>query len=229
MNNSMIKAVIFDMDNTLIDFMKIKTSSVEAAINAMIHAGLKMDKKKAEEILYELYDEHGIEDQHIFQRFLERVNNKIDYKILSAGIVAYRKLQSGLLDPYPATFPTLVKIKEMGLKLAILSDAPSIKGWIRLREMKIADFFDVVVTFDDTKETKPNPAPFKKVLSMLNLKPEECLMVGDSPKRDMEGAKKAGIKTVFASYGATKDKKYKDADYTIKSVSEVIPILEKLK
>ena len=43
----MIQAVIFDLDNTLLDFMRMKKQSCEAAISAMIDAGLDMKKEKA--------------------------------------------------------------------------------------------------------------------------------------------------------------------------------------
>ena len=51
----MIKAVIFDLDNTLIDFMKFKRISCEAAINAMIDAGLDVNKDIAMDNLFNLY------------------------------------------------------------------------------------------------------------------------------------------------------------------------------
>ena len=47
-----IKAVLFDVDNTLIDFMKMKRACCEAAIDAMIDAGLNMSKKDALKVLY---------------------------------------------------------------------------------------------------------------------------------------------------------------------------------
>jgi len=59
----MIKAILFDLDNTLIDFMKMKHECCKVAIDAMIKAGLKVEKKKALQILYKLYDEYGIEYQ----------------------------------------------------------------------------------------------------------------------------------------------------------------------
>ena len=77
-----IKAILFDMDNTLIDFMTMKRKCCEAAIDAMISAGLKMKRKKALRLLFELYDKYGIEYQQIFQKFLESTGGKIDYKIL---------------------------------------------------------------------------------------------------------------------------------------------------
>ena len=67
----MLKAILFDLDNTLIDFMHVKKSSVSAALTAMIAAGLRIDGDKATKVLYDLYDQYGIEHQEIFQKFLE--------------------------------------------------------------------------------------------------------------------------------------------------------------
>src|SRR3989339_464076 len=107
----MFKAIIFDLDNTLIDFMKMKRMSCEAAINAMIDAGLRVNKHKGMKLLFELYGEHGLEDPKIFQKFLKRVIGKVDYRILANGIVAYRKVRSGFLEPYPHTSYVLLKLK----------------------------------------------------------------------------------------------------------------------
>src|SRR3989338_6179735 len=140
----MIKAVLFDLDNTLIDFMKVKRSSIDAAINAMLAAGVRVEKKKAEKILYTLYRQYGIEHQQIFQKFLRAVLGRLDYKILAEGIVAYRKTQAGILQPYSDVVLMLKRLRQQRLKLAIVSDAPRMRAWLRLVEMKIHNFFDVV-------------------------------------------------------------------------------------
>ena len=57
----MIKAVIFDLDNTLIGFMKFKEVCCSEAIDAMIDAGLKLPRKKALDILYNIYYKEGLE------------------------------------------------------------------------------------------------------------------------------------------------------------------------
>ena len=72
----MIKAVIFDLDNTLIDFMTMKKLSCDAAINAMIGAGLNVKKDKAIKELFRLYDKYGLEEKTIFQKFLKKVAKK---------------------------------------------------------------------------------------------------------------------------------------------------------
>ena len=224
----MIKAVVFDLDNTLLDFMKIKKASVDAAVAAMISAGLKMSKEESNKVLEGLYDQYGIEYQEIFQKFLEKVDNKVDYRILSEGIVAYRKVQSGLLEPYPHVVPTLVKLRTKGLKLGILSDAPRLKGWIRLTEMKLAEFFDVVITYDDTGEHKPSKVPFLRMLKELDIDPSEAIMVGDSPKRDIVGAKNSGMATVFARYGCTKHIELSGADFDINGIEQIVDVIDKL-
>lgn len=222
----MIKAVLFDLDNTLIDFMKVKRSSVDAAINAMLAAGVRVKKGKAEKVLYALYKKHGIEHQQIFQKFLRAVLGKLDYKILAEGIVAYRKTQAGILQPYDDVVPTLKKLRQMQLKLAIVSDAPRMRAWLRLVEMGIQNYFDIVVCHEDTGHYKHTGLPFKKALRLLKLKPEECLMVGDWPERDMAGAKKLGIKSAFARYGASKKIKKSGADFEIDSIKQVVEIVK---
>jgi len=221
----MIKAVTFDLDNTLIDFVTMKKLSCDAAMTAMIGAGLNFDKKKGMEELFKLYDKYGWENKEIFQKFLRKFSKKIDYEILASGIVSYRRVRAGYLEPYPNVSEVLFELKKRGKKLAIVSDAPRLKCWIRLVSMKINHLFDVVVSFDDTKEYKPSEKPFKFAFEKLNVKPHEILMVGDNIERDIKGAKKLGMVTCFAKYGNPKVKG-KDADYEISNIKELLEIVE---
>ncbi len=221
----MIKAVIFDVDNTLIDFMKVKKIAVEEAVDAMIDAGLNIPKKKALEELYKVYFKVGLEDPKIFQKFLKKMTGKVDYQKLAYAIVAYRQARSGFLRPYPGTKRVLIKLKEMGLKLAVVSDAPKLKAWMRLVNMRIDDFFDVVVALEDTGRLKPSRLPFRAALRELKVKPSECLMIGDRPSRDIKGARQLGMKTCLAKYGFQGKTKVK-ADFVINDISELI---EKVK
>ena len=56
----MIKAVIFDLDNTLMDFMKMKSMSVDAAINGMIEAGLDIDFSDSKNKIYDIYEQKAL-------------------------------------------------------------------------------------------------------------------------------------------------------------------------
>ena len=84
----MIRAIVFDLDNTPVDFMSMKKLAVEAAIDAMIDAGLPLSREEAEREIFSIYDREGIEYQRVFDDLLETRLGHIDHKILAAGIVA---------------------------------------------------------------------------------------------------------------------------------------------
>jgi len=231
----MIKAIIFDLDNTLVDFMKMKDDAVNAAINAMLDAGLKMTFEEARRRIYEIYQKEGIEFQEVFDRFLTECCGTINPKFLAAGIVAYRRAREAALVLYPHVNLTLIELLKRGLKLAVLSDAPRKQAWLRLCYLNLHHLFEVVVTYEDTGKRKPEPEPFRKVLEILDSRPEEALMVGDWPERDMTGASKLGILTVYAKYGDVYDRfsqtvaaEPPKADFTVGDISELIDIVEKL-
>lgn len=226
----MIKAVLFDLDNTLLDFLKMKMKCSKAAISAMRKAGLKTKEDKALKILLKFYKKTRFEGKTVFQNLLKEAIGKVDYKILSAGIAAYRKIRTNVLNPYPNTVKTLKELKKRKLKLGIVTDAPRLKAWIRLSSANIARYFDFVITIGDFKKRKPSPSPFKMALRTLKLKPEEILFVGDSIRKDVAGAKKVGMKTVFAEYGDFEKikprNKYEKPDYVIKNIRNLIKILK---
>ena len=221
----MIRAVVFDLDNTLVDFMAMKRLSIEAAINAMIDAGLKLKREEIQQRIDTIYKERGIEFQNVFDELLYNEFQKVDYKILSAGVIAYRRAREAALVPYPHVYKTLMELVKMGLKLGVVSDAPAKEAWLRLTYLNLHHIFDHIVTFEDTGKRKPDSAPFKKILSSLHVHPSEALMVGDWAERDMVGAAKVGMKTVFARYGDTFETVESNADYEANDVSELIEIV----
>jgi putative hydrolase of the HAD superfamily len=223
----MIKAVVFDLDNTLVDFMKMKKRAIGEAIPAMVDAGLDIKPELADKIIDEIYQEKGIEYQRVFDEFLKRVINRVDYKILSAGIVAYRRAREAALIPYPRVYSTLMKLVKMGIKMGIVSDAPVKEAWLRLAFLNFHYLVDAVVTFNDTGERKPHPAPFMKILEILNIKPNEAIMVGDWAERDIVGASQIGMKTAFAKYGDTFNTEIHGADYQLNDIKELIDIINK--
>jgi putative hydrolase of the HAD superfamily len=206
--------------------MKMKRRAIEEAVPAMIDAGLNMEADKASSMIDNIYKEQGIEYQQVFDMFLTNVLKKVDYKILSAGIVAYRRAREAALIPYPHVYSTLNKLTKMGIKMGILSDAPVKEAWLRLASLNFHHIVDAVVTFDDTGERKPNAAPFLKVLERLEIKPENALMVGDWAERDI-GADKVGMKTAFARYGDTFNTESHTANFELKDISELIGIIIK--
>ena len=144
----MIKAILFDLDDTLIDFMKMKKISSDEAAKAMVKAGLKMPLKKAKKMLFEKYIT-DIEGEKVFQNFL-KAEKQYNLKILAAGINAYLKTKYKHMKPYPGVIKTLKKLKKKKMKLAIITDAPKIKAYMRLDAMKITEYFGIVIGIEDT-------------------------------------------------------------------------------
>jgi putative hydrolase of the HAD superfamily len=222
----MIKAVVFDLDNTLVDFMAMKAQAVEAAIRAMQDAGLKLPSDEIRSRINEIYKQKGIEFQNVFDELLYNQFSKIDYKILSSGVIAYRRAREAALVPYPHVNLTLVELTKMQMRLGVVSDAPAKEAWLRLTYLNFHHVFDAVVTYDDTGERKPAPGPFRKVLDKLGVKPAEALMVGDWAERDVVGAKQVGMKTVFARYGDTFGTQNANADYDIDDIAKLVGIVQ---
>ena len=221
------KAVLFDLDNTLIDFMRMKRICTEEAVSGMIAAGLPMGKEKAVKILFRMYKEYGIEDQTIFQKFLLKTQGKIDYKILAEGINCYRRVKSSFTEPYPKVISTLLALKLKGLKLGVVSDAPRLQAWLRLAGMGLTEFFDFVITKDDVKgKLKPHEMPFKAALEKLKVPPGQILFVGDNPERDIAGANRAGMVSVLAKYEYQPTQAKKAGE---KARHEILDVAELLK
>ncbi len=223
----MIQAVIFDLDNTLLDFMNMKTKAVDAAVLGMIEAGFQIEMEVAKNKIFNIYESKVWEYQEVFDDFIKDEMGKLDYKILASGIVAYRKAKEASLILYPNVNSTLITLSKWGLKLGVVSDAPSREAWIRICYVNLHHIFDAIVTFHDTGMHKPSPEPFRKISSLLDVPLTNSLMVGDWPERDIIGAKKLGMKTAFAKYGDVFGTQESGADYDIQNVKEILSIVTK--
>ena len=227
-NNIPIKGVIFDLDNTLLDFMKMKQVAVKSAIRGMIEAGLVINESKSFDDIIALYEKIGWENQKVFDVFLEQSLGYVDNKYLAAGVVAYRRAREANLLAYPNVNRTLIDLTKLGVKLAVVSDAPSREAWMRIYYLNLHHFFDAVITFDDSGERKPSSVPFEMALKKLNLEPKYSLMIGDWPERDVVGAKKIGMRTAFAVYGDTFGTKNSGADWDINDISQLTSIIREV-
>lgn len=219
-----LKAILFDLDNTLVDFMSMKRDSVRAAAEAMVEKGLKADVDELEKKLFDFYLEYGIESNDAFLKFLETEFGKIDHRVLAAAVVAYIAARDTKDYTYPGVRKTILEIRKMGYKTGLVSDGPRLKVWMRLVKSGLDDLFDTVVTYDDTCKRKPSPEPFLKACEELGVKPEECIFVGDWPERDIEGAKNVGMKTCWVEYGKNPQIN-QQSDYIILSIKQIIEVL----
>ncbi len=101
MADRVIQAVVFDLDNTLTDFLKAKDDAIRAAVDAMIDAGLPLRREEAHRRIYAIYEAEGIEYQQVFDTFLQETMGRVEDRILAAAVVAYRRARDGSLVLYP--------------------------------------------------------------------------------------------------------------------------------
>jgi len=224
----LIRAIVFDLDNTLTDFMRMKESAIQAAMDGMIDAGFKISREDLRGRIDAIYREKGLEFQQVFDELLAAELGQIDPKILASGIVAYRRARESTLVLYPHVQMTLLELTKRGIRLGVVSDAPRMQVWMRLCSLSLQHLFDAVVTFDDTRERKPGAAPFREVLKRLGVAPEQSLMVGDWAERDVVGGKQLGMKTVFARYGDTFETVDSGADYDVDDIWQLVGIVDEL-
>jgi len=92
---------------------------------------------------------------------------------------------------YPAVRESLLKLKEAGLKLAVLSDFPVGR---KLEYFGLADIFDVTLGFPESGRLKPRPEPFLRMAEALGTDPEDILYIGNRLDYDVRGAEGAGMR-----------------------------------
>ena len=224
----MIKAVIFDLDNTLVDFSRLKKEAIRGAVKGMLEAGMEADENFVYDRIFEIYEDKGWEYQTVFNDVIEEINGELNYKYLAAAITAYKIARESALVPYPGVYASLIALIKRGVKLAVVSDAPGREAWLRLYKLNFHHLFDVVVTHSDTGEFKPSPKPFRFALEKLGVEPENSIMVGDWAERDMLGAKNIGMKTVFARYGDIFDTQDHGGDFEALHFADILGFVDEL-
>jgi len=216
-----IRAVIFDMDNTLFDFIQSKQHACR-----MVAAAI--GRTDGEDLFnYFLYSLHGFEsEQNIYDYLRDRSVYTDEIFRSSCEIYAHRKL--AVLRAYPGVHEVLGHIRKCGLKTAIVTDAQNGNAQARLRKLQLDGYFDCVITMDMTGRKKPAQEPFLLALQTLSVRPQETLFVGDSLRRDIAPAQALGMITAHAKYGDRNIPGYvveQKPDYVIHSIREILPLI----
>jgi putative hydrolase of the HAD superfamily len=220
-----IKAIFFDIDDTLYDSTKLTTMARQNSIRAMTDSGLPIrDEEKLYTLLEDIIKKHGSNYGKHYDRLLEELGLEIDPKIIAAGVVAYEHTKEGYLKPFPGVIPTLLKLKER-YNLGVISNGLAVKQWEKLIGLGIHHLFDVVATSEELGFSKPQKEIFFVAVEKLGLVPEECIMVGDRLDTDITGGNLAGMKTVYlkkGKYGGEKPKTDDETpDFEIDDITEI--------
>jgi putative hydrolase of the HAD superfamily len=220
-----LKAVLFDMDNTLFDFIAAK---LEACREILSHIGKEngdIAGEPSELFGYFLRGVYGFEDYENIRDYMQERDlfTAQGYREC-CEIYEREKLQN--LELYPAVTDTLDRLRGLGLKLVIITDADRHHAMARLTRVGLLRYFDLLVAADMTGTKKPDPAHFLFALEALGTKPGETLVVGDSIKRDIVPARKLGLKTAYASYGDWRPEEETDQcfDFRLNTFSDLLEI-----
>lgn len=142
----------------------------------------------------------------------------------------YHRFQQGLIHAYDQPGPTLQRLKEMGYRVALVSNYAH-AGVLHdaLTRLGIRHRFDALVVSGDVGYVKPHPRMFEAAVEALGVARDEAVMVGNDPECDVSGAKRAGLKTIWTPYPRVAPAPtHPDADAVVERLSEIPAVLAKL-
>lgn len=109
-----------------------------------------------------------------------------------------------MVTPYPHSREVKLELKKRGIKLGVVTNKHRLMALHCLEVIKLDDIFDVLIGFDDVKESKPHPEGIYKAMELLGIKDKKkVLYVGDNPLDDMT-AKNAGVDSCLVMWGPRK-------------------------
>ncbi|WP_456467965.1 HAD family hydrolase [Archaeoglobus sp.] len=219
-SNRRIKAVIFDLDNTLVDFVEAKVKACRAVIN-------RIGCGDANELLqYFLRWRHGFESHENIADYLKDKGVYSD-ELYKECRKIYDEVKLESIRLYPGIKNVLSNLKQKGIKLAVVTDAENGHAISRLQKTDLLKYFDIIISADMTGKRKPEPDSLLLALKKLGVKAEETAIVGDSLRRDIEAGKRLGILTVYAAYGDRNffESRKGEADFVARESRDVLRVL----
>jgi pyrophosphatase PpaX len=206
--------VLFDLDGTVVDSGRIILASMRHATRTVL------EREIPDAELMAAVGGPGLEAQ--MRAFApDRVDELVR---------VYREHNEPLHDELESCLgieAVLVRLKEEGRRLGIVSAKRRRTVELAFAQVPIAHLFEVIVGGDDTVRQKPDPEPLLYALDRLGAEPAEAAYVGDSPY-DMEAARAGGLHAVGVSWGRIHDRGAladADADVIVDSAEELLAVL----
>ena len=237
MNASLIplKAVFFDIDDTLFSTTAFVARARRQAVEAMRGRGLNVD---ADLLLVELaavVEEFGSNDSYHYNRLLQRLPSEATAGrnpnlLVMAGVLAYHETKWRELQLRDETAQLLRGLAKADLRLGVITAGLKTKQMEKILRLGIDQWVDPSLIFitDQIGMAKTNAKLYLLAAKEAGALPTECLHVGDHPHRDVDAAKKAGFQTIWhrGSGKYSNLEPHKPADFTCDSFTELKDILE---
>ncbi|MDN3511375.1 MAG: uridine diphosphate-N-acetylglucosamine-binding protein YvcK [Candidatus Jettenia sp. CY-1] len=222
-----IKAVIFDLDDTLYDCTGLLIdASRRRAAKAMVEAGLPCTEEEAYQLQKELSDKYG--PYHLV--FNEIVNKyRANTKLINIAYKAYNSSEVSTIKPFPDVIPTLKELKDKGYYLFLLSVGVHERQENKINILGLRPYFDEIVIND--QEIGPLMEDcIRNLIGRYTISPCETVMVGDKIRDELRIAKSLGMITIQMLHGRYKNEpsmnEYDRPHYKIKRIFQVPTILQ---
>ncbi|MBD3230849.1 MAG: TIGR02253 family HAD-type hydrolase [Candidatus Lokiarchaeota archaeon] len=251
----MIKALIFDLDDTLFDSSKLAEDARREAIKAIneLESSINIDEDECYEVLLDVITEFGSNYSYHFDQLIKRINgiSKIysygieDFiagkemipppkMLVQAAVIAYHNVKFTDIKPFDDVIPFLrqARNKYKDIKISVLTDGLPEKQYEKILRLKIHPYLDDITISDEVGVRKPNTKLYSLGLGRLGeLKPEESIYIGDHYSTDIVPSKNIGINSVLIHRGGKYDRKVTGKikpDFEIDNLFELFNIIDKL-
>jgi beta-phosphoglucomutase len=178
----MLKALIFDMDGTLVHSDPVH---LEAFVEVLQPEGVAISEEFYRSSII------GRTNEAIFADLLPHLDTQGQEAYADQKEATFRRMSTDL-KPLEGLLDLFGWAEKKGIRIALVTNAPLLNATHMLDVLGIADRFDVKITIDQVERGKPDPLPYLTALERLNLAPEEAIAFEDSPS-GMRAAKGAGL------------------------------------
>ncbi len=199
----MLRAIFFDIDNTLFSTREFAARARAASVDAMIAAGLRIDPEVLSAELGEVVREFSSNHEKHFDKLLLRLPRRVTKGlnpslIVAAGMVAYHQTKFRYLEPFEDAYEVLRRLARTDLILGVITEGLEVKQAEKLVRLRVHEFLTPHAIFISHQMgiSKPNPKLYQRACGDLNLRPAECMYVGDQPELDIDPANAIGMVTV---------------------------------
>lgn len=218
--DDMIKAVIFDLDGTLVNSLFDLATACDYALSQKGFPTHTVEE-------YKYFIGNGI--PKLIERALPEVNrNAYTIEVVKEIFLKYYSVHfADKTVAYGGMKETVTELKNRGLKLAVVTNKADNMAKSVVKAV-YGDIFDIVVGLNDKFPAKPNAASTLDTLNKLSVTPDECVFVGDSAV-DIQTANNAGIKSVGVLWGFRDREELMEngATYIIDNPQELLQIIGK--